>query len=95
MYRLNSYLFPISYFPRPNSSGECQYFSLHILSVLRLFQIISLCKTAVFYYLCVSMLQGVFSDEENEEDDEDDERSKSSEKYQEKFTGFTVSNKHG
>lgn len=41
------------------------------------------------------LLQGVFSDEENEEDDEDDERSKASEKYQEKFTGFTVSNKHG
>lgn len=41
------------------------------------------------------LLQGVFSDEENEEDDEDDERLKGSEKYQEKFTGFTVSNKHG
>lgn len=39
--------------------------------------------------------KGVFSDEENEEDDEDDERSKGSEKFQEKFTGFTVSNKHG
>lgn len=42
------------------------------------------------------MLQGVFSDEENEEDDDDDdERSKGSEKFQEKFTGFTVSSKHG
>lgn len=41
------------------------------------------------------LLQGVFSDEENEEDDEDDERSKGSEKFQEKFKGFTVSSKHG